>query len=504
MKNSIFIVLFAVVLRLVPVWGGAFPFMYDHARDSLAIWEMWELMKPALLGAQTSIPGLYYGPVWYYLALPLNIVLDFHPIAGVLTTILFAALAVYVASRVFDSKTSLLMATSVGLVGAQQSSWSPYLTSITSLIILVLAQAMSRSKDRQHVWLVIALVATLSLSFHFQPAFAVVQLPLVLFALRSELKRYRWQQLLIFAGVFAAPFLPQVLFEFRHDFHQTAQLWLFISQYGAESARVGQNATGFIRVIEIGKYVIESATSALPVQIPLAGGALIGVFGWQWWRQRDQGVGKTNLVLSLSLLMIVGSFLLYLVLPAKSYYFVGLIPYWVVVLATVVNKFCIAQKQVVAAISILATVQLWQSFSARQEFLQTQNAYAAKQAVVKKITEISQGKPFVAYHYIPELYDYTYQILHYRQQMANPAYQPVEISYEPEKTLYLDEYSTAQWSPAKSKGQSEQTFLVVEVDDRRELVDAWWDRVSGGQKVVASYTITPTIMLYVVKQEQEE
>jgi len=493
-KNSIFIVLFAIALRLVPIWGGAFPFMYDHARDSLAIWEMWELHKPALLGAQTSIPGLYYGPDWYYLALPLNVLLGFHPIAGVLTTIVLAALALYFVARTFDKTTTLLLATSVGLIGAQQSSWSPYLTSITSVVILALTQQLSHSKGNRHFWLAAALVGTLSLSFHFQPAFAVVQLPLVLFALRAEFKKYTWKQLLVLVGVFAAPFLPQVLFEVRHNFHQSTQLWLFISQYGAESARVGQNTTGIARVFEVGRYVFDSATSAFPLQVPLAGFALLGVFGWQ--RRKNRAAKEIDVVLALSLLMIIGTFFLYLFLPAKSYYFVGLTPYWVYVLAVVIGKFRVNQKVVVTTIGVLALLQLGLSQSSRQNLLQTSNAYASKQAVIEKIAELSSGEPFTVYHYIPELYDYTYQVLHYRQQLANAQYQPVEISYEPGKYLYLDEYSTAQWVPAKSTEQSKHTFLVVEADDRIELVMAWWERVSVGQEIAKSYTINPNITLY--------
>src|SRR3989338_7253510 len=84
----VFLVFVAVALRVLPIWDGAFAYMYDHARDSLAIWEMWELKKPALIGAQTSIPGLYNGPAWYYLALPLNVLLGFHPVAGAVTVVL--------------------------------------------------------------------------------------------------------------------------------------------------------------------------------------------------------------------------------------------------------------------------------------------------------------------------------------------------------------------------------------------------------------------------------
>ena len=488
----VFLVFVAVALRVLPIWDGAFAYMYDHARDSLAIWEMWELKKPALIGAQTSIPGLYYGPAWYYLALPLNVLLGFHPVAGAVTVVLLVVLCLIFAARSFDKVTTLFFATSVGLVAAQQSGWSPYLTSISSLVVLVLAKQMERAVGRRHIWLTVGLFVTLSLSFHFQPAFAIVQLPMVLFALRQHLRTFSLSQLGLLAVAFLAPFLPQVLFELRHDFHQTTQLWHFITQYQDQAAQLGQNSGGLARVLEVGTYVISSATSAFPANIPFAGFALVGLATWQWWRQRR----SQDLVFSLAWAMVVGSFFCYLWLPAKAYYFVGLTPYWVYLLSTAVRKLRLKQKQVLAAIIFAALVQLGQNLRSRDTFLLTRNTYAAKQAAVELIAELAQGEPFVAYQYVPELYDYTYQVLHYRTMQANTKYQPVEIAYEPGKVLYLDEYSVGQWSPIHSTLASRHTFLVVETDERTELFSAWWQRVVAGQKVAAIYTINPEVTVF--------
>jgi len=495
----VFLTLFVFGLRLIPILVGSFAFMYDHARDSLAIWEMAALGKPALLGAQTSIPGLYYGPAWYYMALPLNLLLSFHPFASVLTTILLAAAAVILATRSFDKITTVLFASSMGLVAAQQSGWSPYLTSITSIFILVFAQKLVKSSGRQHFLFSIALVATLSLSFHFQPAFAIVQLPLVLFALRAEFCKFSLQELGALLLVFVVPFFPQILFEIRHDFHQVSQLWLFISQYGAESARVGQNTTGFARVFEIGRYVLDSGASALPLQVPLAGFVVSGLSGWQYWKSRK--VKIKDVLLSLSWLLVIGSFFLYLILPAKSYYFVGLTPYWIYILATVVRKIrVVEQRFVLAVIGVAAVTQLGLNMRGSQTLLMTRNAYDSKQAVIEKLVELASDELFVVYHYTPELYDYTYQVLHFREMKKNTKYLPAELSYEPNKTLYLDEYSTNEWAPSVSREENSRTFLVVEADERTELFQAWWERVAAGFTVIETYTINPEISIYEIAQ----
>jgi len=486
-----FLIFVVVSLRVIPIWGGSFAFMYDHARDSLAIWEMAALQKPALLGAQTSIPGLYYGPAWYYLALPLNVLFSFHPLASVLTTVLLAVIAIVFATRSFDKITTLLLATSVGLVAAQQSGWSPYLTSITSIFILTLSQRLQTTTGRRNFWFAGALMFTLSLSFHFQPAFAIVQLPLVFFALRSLLNRFSWREKCILFVVFLTPFLPQVLFEIRHNFHQTTQLWYFVSHYGEEAARVGQNTVGLERVVEVGRYVLASATSVLPQRIAGFGFVLLVLAAWDWKQHK-----KTDLVTTLARVLLVGTFLSYLVIPAKAYYFVGLTPYLIYLFANSIRQLRLPARGVFVIISILTIVQLGASLQIKEAFLATRNTYAAKQAAVATVVELAQGEPFVVYHYVPELYDYTYQILHFREMKNNANYLPVELAYEPSKTLYLDEYSTKEWAPSVSSEEQQRIFLVVEADDRVELYQAWLDRVGSGYTVQEAYTINPEITIF--------
>ena len=53
------ILILALFLRLLPIWGNNFVFMFDHAKDSLVVMEMGVFHKPALFGAVTSIPGVY-------------------------------------------------------------------------------------------------------------------------------------------------------------------------------------------------------------------------------------------------------------------------------------------------------------------------------------------------------------------------------------------------------------------------------------------------------------
>ncbi|KXK10407.1 MAG: hypothetical protein UZ22_OP11002000799 [Microgenomates bacterium OLB23] len=73
----------ALIFRWYPIHGGLFTFEYDMAKDSLIMLKMYQHQDPSLVGPTTSIPGLFYGPAWYYIALIPNILLGFDPFAGV-------------------------------------------------------------------------------------------------------------------------------------------------------------------------------------------------------------------------------------------------------------------------------------------------------------------------------------------------------------------------------------------------------------------------------------
>src|SRR6185369_8134833 len=97
LKRVLFVCLlvFFLIIRLYPITNDRFPFAYDNAKDSLSMMNMWETKRPTLLGPVTSLEGLYQGPLWYYVALPLNVLLSFHPFASVLTVLVVAALSLF-------------------------------------------------------------------------------------------------------------------------------------------------------------------------------------------------------------------------------------------------------------------------------------------------------------------------------------------------------------------------------------------------------------------------
>ena len=76
--NSILILVIAVgaFLRLQGVFTNSFAFTYDVGRDMLALWNIAIVHKIPLIGpiiggnSASDLPGIFYGPWWYYFLTP--------------------------------------------------------------------------------------------------------------------------------------------------------------------------------------------------------------------------------------------------------------------------------------------------------------------------------------------------------------------------------------------------------------------------------------------------
>src|SRR5438045_1065325 len=72
MKNQKYLILavillIGIVIRFVGIINNSYAFTYDVGRDMLALQQLVYLHKIPLIGFTTGMPGIFYGPWWYYL-----------------------------------------------------------------------------------------------------------------------------------------------------------------------------------------------------------------------------------------------------------------------------------------------------------------------------------------------------------------------------------------------------------------------------------------------------
>ncbi len=221
---GICLVAFSLLLNLFPIFKQDILFHTDIARDFLVMDEIVETKKFTLIGPRSGgVSGVFHGPAWYYLNLPVFILSDGDPaVIGIWWFFLFhfaLVVAFFALRNVFEKSVawmtiglfSILMVFSSMGFGQQ----SPVLF-LAFYAIFSIWKYLSTKKIR---WL-ISSILLLGLLIQFQMAFGVPITILSFFLLtfyqwkNNNIKSVMWWFLIII------PLSTFVIFDLRHDFLQ--------------------------------------------------------------------------------------------------------------------------------------------------------------------------------------------------------------------------------------------------------------------------------------------
>lgn len=176
-----------------------------------------------LIGPYTSLQGVFQGPLWYYLLSIATIVVRGDPWGGIILMFFFSvstfAAASLLMKKLFGYKafifTLIFFAVSPEAIASATYSWNPHPMWLVIVLYIFAFFELIRRKSKQHliVWPLIAIM------FHFEAAlgFFILAASLIYIAIfaRSLFKQRYFVYGLLIAGIF---FLPQILFDLRHDF----------------------------------------------------------------------------------------------------------------------------------------------------------------------------------------------------------------------------------------------------------------------------------------------
>lgn len=135
------IVLLGFFLRVYNLHDNVF-FAYDQARDATRIYEMIYEKDIKLVGPETDIPGVFNGPLLYYLLLPVYLFTNFNPHAGALLMIIINLTGIvslfFIGKTLFNEKAGLLAALTWALA-YEQINFSRYIsnTGLTPTFCLI-------------------------------------------------------------------------------------------------------------------------------------------------------------------------------------------------------------------------------------------------------------------------------------------------------------------------------------------------------------------------------
>src|SRR3989344_669905 len=228
-------------LRFQGVFTNSFAFTYDVGRDMLALWDITHFVDLPFIGPTTGLPGLFYGPWWYWLLSPFSLIFGGDPrgialimgLLGIATVILFYYLGKKIGGEFIAVSLATLASFSHVLISLSSQIWNPNIAPFfTILTLIVLSKIYTGKKPAPISFLFLG--ALLTLSADIEVIYGILFSAGIVFSILfiKHFKFYPRDILLFFAGILIVLF-PRILFEVKNSFLMTKSLFLFFESKDA-------------------------------------------------------------------------------------------------------------------------------------------------------------------------------------------------------------------------------------------------------------------------------
>lgn len=482
-RRLFFLVLFlasiGLILRLLFVWKHSTAFTYDQGRDLLDLREMMLLKKLRLIGSNTSLHGVFYGPLWYWLSFPFYILTNGHPLTTLVPLLLFSFFMPLIFYLIIKDKLLGLILAGIYIFSSSFFSHSIVALNtnpiifLTPLFLLFLVKFF-QEKKKVFLWLSLLLIG---ISFHFEPLIGLFWLPIfiIIILLLGKIKLI-WQNKL--AGFFfLLPFLPQITFEFRHDFLQT-KAFLRLITGGGSSLTPGEGDLIF-RFFDRLRIFQEAWFHQGGNNLMVAALFLILILPLIWklrqLRKIKKEVDYLGLFCLLSLLVVFWGFVFY---PFALWpWYLGTVDALMVTLIGLGIYYLFNQKRLkllsigLLTILLLLNISRYLPWPLDQGFSPDPANLRTRLKVVDLIYENASGGGIRVYTFAPYVYDYPYQYLLWWRAKTKYGYLPEEYYYLPNQPSYvLAKEEADRLIPSK---KSECDYLIIEPFESQE--EWFWD-----------------------------
>ena len=259
MKKIIFPIVFILILilgfglRSQEMISRNFLFLLDQGRDMVAVKGILYNHHQTLIGPSTSLRGVFQGPLWYYLLAFSTGIFSGDPWGGIVLMVIISMLVLLTVyfwmRKLFGEKAALvtlfLFAVSSEACAAATYAWNPHPMWLLIVIYIFAFYSTIYKTNKFNIllWPVIGLM------FHFQTALAVfILLASVIYVLIFARKIVLNRNFTIGIGLFLLMFLPQAVFDIRHDFLMSRSVLSLLT--GSERGLfVGGEKSGYLGLL---------------------------------------------------------------------------------------------------------------------------------------------------------------------------------------------------------------------------------------------------------------
>lgn len=505
-ENKIFIILFilAAIIRYLYLKDNTVPFLFDHGKDSLAILHMLAVPELKFIGPWTSIPGLYFGPAWYYLLAPFYLLSGYNPASGAVAMSILVLLQMYLVYKYFNIESSAIVGFSGFWLMMSKSAWNPFPMTLLSIIILILLLKQLKLKKIDNK-LLAGLAFTASFGFHFSSAFAIFY-PIII--LSVFLLNKLWpniKNILVAFIAFIIPFFPQILFEFKNGFPQYHAIINYFTKGG------GGDGLSVLKIQDIvfqffgqNRLVVFDSMGNLSTYASYIFLIFIFIAIFVIYKQKTINI-KLKRIAYISLLFYLIPFIGFLFLHFNLWYVYPIVPITTILVGTLVHELPKKLRYVFILLYIITAILRLDYYLKieKPRFISDSGFYPVKKAVIEYIRQDAGDKDFSVYTYKPDIYDFPYQYEFLVQGLKGKvlpqefAYEPNVVSYVKEKNDLLETIDNKYGQ--RWRGEPQVIYYIVTEKKESELLGNWWGRQKYSQIVAQKefgdrlvvYTATP-------------
>ncbi|MEK7513294.1 MAG: hypothetical protein AAB430_01180 [Patescibacteria group bacterium] len=468
----ILIILLALATRIPFILGYNFPFSFDHGRDALAVMHLIHTWQLKFIGPWTSIPGLFFGPGWYYLLAPGYLLMQGNPYAGPITMLIISLITIWLAYKYFGVYETIIFSSAPIFIITSTSAANPFPMVLVSLLILICLKNPNRK-----MW---QLGLLIGLGFHFSSALAIFYLLIIPLILGIKKIKIGWLKLIAGAGI---PFIPQLLFELKNNFIETRAVINYFIQ--GESQRIN---LGKIQIVT-NSIIHELGLAILPEQkwLKITAMALVAAAIIFCWKKK-----KLNFVLPELVLFLIIPIIGFWWLHYNVWYVYGLMPVVVIAIGRLLKSSPKFITYGYLGLLVIGAIKIPEQ-QAGAGFLKT------KLAAINYIYEQAGNQPFSSYQYLPNIYDYAYQYLYFWQGF-NGRQLPVEFSYKPGEISYVSEKPDLLKLFKKEERPIEHIFLIIEKPENiwHYPLQSWLDNIHYSE-IISQKSLGPELEVWEVK-----
>lgn len=234
---------------------GAIHFHTDIARDFLLMEDIVVNHKPALIGPRSGgIPGVFHGPAWLYLNLPVFFLSGGNPAAvswfWAALVILSIASVYFVTKKLSDDKAAMLASAIYGLAisGAAPNLFNPFGAVLFSPLYFYFLILYLEKRKIAHLLLSLFLIG---LVIQFQMAWGVPVLILSLPLIFKRIIKHKKIAHLFSFSILSIPLSTYLLFDLRHQFLQTKSVINYLKGTNGDKATLPFISVVWLRIREM-------------------------------------------------------------------------------------------------------------------------------------------------------------------------------------------------------------------------------------------------------------